>query len=235
MPIATLLPARKAATSTTIARATLSNSSPLPTRAWVPFALPYGLTGPARESTFLTDRGLHLRASKGWDEGTHTTMWLAFAPLLGGQSIEGALLVPDGEAQDQPFVVHPWCSDDLKALVPHVRAKIDGKLTEPGSPHLIDLIDCVDGMGAMQRFHFVELVPDCGLVIEGWTTFYHGSPIADVDLFVGWSDRSDPAPIRKFEGIAFGSGKYAAFDDLKRVGVPFEPFMVGDQWLQMLT
>ena len=95
MPAALLEQALVPSRVATATRGTLRNLANLPRTSWVPLALPGAhALNTAVEATFLTDRGLRLRAVRCEGVGPHSMMWRVLSPLDAAQSIDGSFVDP---------------------------------------------------------------------------------------------------------------------------------------------
>lgn len=204
---------------------------------WCPIAVPYQDGKKLSvESTFQTDRGLKLRAVKCEDVGTHSTMFRVYAPF-GPQQDIGGKLVTLGTEKPASFVYHPWTTDQPKRLVPAIAVRIDGV---DHWCRKFDLLEIESGHGSnngqtqhpcYQRWHFRGKCGNSGFLVEGWVTFYHLSPVADVRVGIVWSDRNDPSHDKWIEGILFETGEYTKFDFGLRNGQLAVPVHNGNGWI----
>ena len=204
---------------------------------WCPIAVPYkDARNLKQECTFLTDRGLKLRAVKCEDVGTHSTIFRVHAPFDPMQAISGTL-TQIGDEKKQTFAYHPWSFDDPKALVPKIAIRVNNQ------DHWcrdFDVLEIEDGHLAeggtvahpcYQRWHFVGRCGNSGFIVEGWVTFYHQSPIADVRVAIVWSDRNDPNMSKWIQGILFETGEITKFDFGLRNGMLESPVHNGSGWV----
>lgn len=198
-------------------------------REWCKFALPYGVARNDKRCTaFMTDRGLFLRAVRGEDVGVHSTMWRAFTPFNPNQVVGGTVLEPGPADQDWAFAAHPWASDDLPALIPHVAVRHGG--FDHYSPTTWPTLVLESESPAHQTWYATGRVGESGFVAHVWITFGHLSPIAEVEACVIWADPNNPAPVIDVGAVFFVTGEYVSFDAQARNGIAAPPLRVGNSW-----
>lgn len=218
-------------------RARLVNAAPFRRREWVRVALPCGALSGSTRFSFITDRGVRLRAVKFETIGTHSDIWLVFTPFDGMQVIDGEF-VADSVASINPFTLHPWVGDEPNKLLPLIEVRIRMGLSVV--PHRTELPFPVLGAepivsdGAL-RFAFQAPVGSLGFMAEGWVTFFDNSPVADVRIALVWSDRRNPEHDYYVEGISFLSGEPVVFDFARLNGMSERPVWNGTHWVTQVS
>lgn len=228
-------------------RATLTNLAKRRREEWTPVGLPHSdAKSLPQELIFKTDRGLLLRAVRGEDAGTHTTMYRVRTPYAPLQKIEGEFVTRDSLQgmrlpEVVPFKHHPWVADDASALIPKLTVRLNGHDHKTGKFLALSIISGYDptkpktAVYAHQRWHFKAKVGTSGFIVEGWVTFYHDSPVADVRVALVWSDRTTPAPEIRVDAIAFETGEIVKFDFALRNGNPALPAYTGASWVNLIS
>lgn len=215
---------------------------------WTPLAVPFAdAQSLPHECIFKTERGLYLRAVKKENVGTHSTIFLVRAPYGPEQEIVGQLLDPADVPEAMrptpvPYKAHEWVSDDAKALIPRMTIRLNGQNYTNGLFKVLRIESGFDPMKpqtshfAHQRWHVRAQIGDSGYLFEGWITFYHDSPIADVRIGFVWSDRTSPSPVSQVDAIVFHTGEIVKFDFALRNGstTPIPKF-TGAEWINEIS
>lgn len=221
-------------------RGRLVNPSPYRRREWCPIGVPYATAKSLpEECTFVTDRGLNLRAVRCDDVGTHTTMYRVFAPFDAQQAVDGVLTVLGNEPEARRLSIHPWARElPVERLIPKVAVRIGGVDYWCETPDLLEIESGdtdASPNGCYQRWHLRGRCGSSGFVVEGWVTFYDMSVVADVELAVIWSDRSNPASDLWVDGILLATGYPVRFDFALRNGMLSLPVFDGSDWINAIA
>jgi hypothetical protein len=215
--------------------AVLTNPAPSRRRDWTPVAVPFGALTDQR-LTFLTNRGLPLRAIRCEDVGQHSTIYRVFAPFDPFQTLSGEFVSAPSTQRPDPFKFHPWVVDAPTKLIPklELRLRVNGQSVSFRTNEPFELMETEFQNDCMLRFHFVSKLGTSGFVAEGWVTFYDNSPVADVRVAVVWADPTNPAHDMLIEGLFFLTGEPVVFDFAKRTGMTELPVFNGQHWVTLV-
>ncbi|MHC5064843.1 MAG: hypothetical protein ACYTG5_12820 [Planctomycetota bacterium] len=209
--------------------AKLSNLSEYARRSWCPVAVPEGLHAD-RELDFITERGQRLRAVRGETLGAHSTIYrvrATFAPkenILGNFAAAQDPLRPD-------FRFHPWCVDDLRALITTASVVVAGKYY--AVDEWVELRQ-ESQSSAHQTWYMRGVLADSGFLAEIWLTFTSESPVVDFRGLITWSNRKDSRDDLFVDAIAIETGELLSLDFRRRNGHA-EPQWVNGRWLNLLA
>lgn len=218
-------------------RARFTNASPHRRREWVKVAVPYRALEGSVPFSFITDRGVRLRAVKFESIGTHSDIWLVFAPFDPVQVVDGEF-VADVAVVPNPFTLHPWVGDEPVKLIPliEIRLRLGQSIVSYRTEFPFPVLGAepLNSDGGL-RFALQTPVGSSGFMMEGWVTFFDNSPVADVRLAVVWSDRTNPALDFYVEGISFFSGEPVVFDFARLNGMTERPVWNGSHWVTQIS
>lgn len=210
------------------------NLSPLPRAGWGLVTVPSAKakTLPV-EASFECHDGRVWRAVRGVTRGTKTAYRVDCA-LGGGERVVGRItpiVSPAVEAKRW----HPWCYDDPFDLLPRIAVAPAGTAIEDITEWSeVVRIDELEGSPAHSRFRVHQRLPASGLHFTCWLDLLHRDPVVPFRARIVWSDRADPANLRRFEHLVWKCGEYAAFNHARRLGIQ-DQIQVGRKWVCLLN
>lgn len=183
-------------------RCRLENLSDIRRTSWVEVATP-PVPGNDKERTFVTTRGLVLRAVRSARRGSHSQFWLIGpVPFSGRQIVEGQITAQ--EVQPVPFRYSPWLLDEPLKLVPQFKVKIGTQtFGHAGTPQLVDSSPAHHRWRLRSRLNGQA----AGFVATIWLTVYHDQDVADLKGSLIWSDRTVPDLDLVVDGTGLEAGE----------------------------
>jgi hypothetical protein len=213
-------------------KATIENLSPLPRTHWVTATVPKALgAGLKKESTFVADNDCcrKFRAVRGRKFG-NSMVYRVRATLGGHERVVGELR-PVVHPDARQFTAHRWVSDDLNELVPKLGVRTENRdLWSQSLAHPT----LIDTSSAHQRWTMTAWIPAEGIIFQWWADLLSDDPVINIWGKIVWSNRKDPAHMRRFEAVAISSGELIRFDFAKRHGMG-APVPIGSEWFHGLA
>jgi hypothetical protein len=199
---------------------TLANCSPRRRTGWteqVAFPRPAGGAGVPDLLQFVADDGREFTGVRGEDVGEHSVTFRFRCTLEANEVVSGVVIDAPDSVKLEPFVLHPWVSDDLQSIVPIAGLlKPDGTVAELLQPLELSLVSFSP---VHQRWYARMASSELGLVQELWADLCHMDPVVKLTGAVTWSDRRDTARLKTFFGIlGLHSGEQLALDFTDRHG-----------------
>jgi hypothetical protein len=211
-------------------RATLYNLSPFPRNAWATTTFPAPLAerfGP--EATFRVDDDQEWRAVRGRTIGMKTVYRIQ--NWMGGSEALTGTIIPKVHHRASDFILHPWVSDDINALLPGIGSLVNGQVRKNEG---LTALRLVDHSPAHQRWWVKVRIPEEGLLGEFWMDLLHGDCAIPLVGKVVWSDRKDRNPNKAFELLSVQAGEMLELDFRDAHGIQ-PPLRVDGQWITVLN